>query len=100
MWDCIADDSLGKDVWHDPAFKIYRGLGNLVLLVYMWGVNIWVWKRFGIDYERCLSLDPKGPRVDPCEQQCSQRSCRLLRPVVTRNGSWARRNRADRHRQT
>ncbi|CAN0336870.1 unnamed protein product, partial [Ectocarpus sp. 12 AP-2014] len=68
MWDCIADDSLGKDVWHDPAFKIYRGLGNLVLLVYMWGVNIWVWKRFGIDYERCLSLDPKGPRVDPCEQ--------------------------------
>lgn len=42
MWDCIADDSLGKDVWHDPAFKIYRGLGNLVLLVYMWGVNIWV----------------------------------------------------------
>ncbi|CAM9905331.1 unnamed protein product, partial [Ectocarpus fasciculatus] len=68
MWDCIADDSLGKDVWHDPAFKIYRGLGNLVLLVYMWGVNIWVWRRFGIDYERCLSLDPKGPRVDPCEQ--------------------------------
>lgn len=42
MWDCMADDSLGKDVWHDPAFKIYRGLGNLVLLVYMWGVNIWV----------------------------------------------------------
>lgn len=42
LWDCIADDSLGKDVWHDPAFKIYRGLGNLVLLVYMWGVNIWV----------------------------------------------------------
>eukprot|EP00903_Cladosiphon_okamuranus_P016627 g15335.t1 len=68
LWDCIADDSLGKDVWHDPAFKIYRGLGNLVLLVYMWGVNIWVWRRFGIDYERCLSLDPKGPRIDPCEQ--------------------------------
>eukprot|EP00904_Undaria_pinnatifida_P011262 jgi/Undpi1/7266/HiC_scaffold_22.g09739.m1 len=68
IWDCIADDSLGKDVWHDPAFKIYRGLGNLVLLVYMWGVNIWVWRRFGIDYETCLSLDPKGPRVDPCEQ--------------------------------
>ncbi|CAN0025236.1 unnamed protein product [Laminaria digitata] len=68
VWDCIADDSLGKDVWHDPAFKIYRGMGNLVLLVYMWGVNIWVWRRFGIDYETCLSLDPKGPRVDPCEQ--------------------------------
>ncbi|CAM9750231.1 unnamed protein product [Discosporangium mesarthrocarpum] len=68
LWDCIADDSLGKDVWHDPAFKIYRGLGNLVLLVWMWGINIWVWRRYGIDYEKCLSLDPRGPRVDPCEQ--------------------------------
>lgn len=27
-----------------------------------------MWRRFGIDYQRCLSLDPKGPRVDPCEQ--------------------------------
>lgn len=44
-WDCIADDNLGKNVWHDPAFKIFRGLGNLVLLVYMWGVNIWVSSR-------------------------------------------------------
>lgn len=52
MWDCIADDSLGKDVWHDPAFKIYRGLGNLVLLVYMWGVNIWVSGEGGREGER------------------------------------------------
>lgn len=42
VWDCVADDSLGKDVWADPAFMIYRGLGNLILLTYMWGVNIWV----------------------------------------------------------
>ncbi|CAB1109344.1 unnamed protein product [Ectocarpus sp. CCAP 1310/34] len=41
MWDWIADDSLGHDVWHDPASKKHSGLGNLVLLVYMWGVNIW-----------------------------------------------------------
>lgn len=33
---------MGKDFWADPAFHIYRGLGNLVLLTYMWGVNIWV----------------------------------------------------------
>ncbi|CAN0380288.1 unnamed protein product, partial [Ectocarpus fasciculatus] len=34
----------------------------------MWGVNIRVWKRFSIDCERHLSLDTKGPWVDPCEQ--------------------------------
>lgn len=33
-----------------------------------WIVGAQVWRRFGIDYETCLSLDPKGPRVDPCEQ--------------------------------
>lgn len=27
-----------------------------------------IWRRFGIDYQRCLSLDPKGPRTDPCQQ--------------------------------
>ena len=24
MWDCVVDDSMGKDIWSDPAFKVYR----------------------------------------------------------------------------
>ena len=36
LWDCLVDDDMGKDVWHDPAFKVYRGLGNLVLLLLCW----------------------------------------------------------------
>jgi len=66
MWDLIVDPDMGKDVWHDPAFKVYRGLGNLVLLVWCWGVNLWVWRHVGIDYERFLELDPTQIGEDPC----------------------------------
>jgi hypothetical protein len=24
LWDTFVDDSLGQDVWHDPAFKVPR----------------------------------------------------------------------------
>lgn len=24
LWDTFVDDPLGKDVWHDPAFKVSR----------------------------------------------------------------------------
>lgn len=26
LWDTFVDDSLGQDVWHDPAFKVPRFL--------------------------------------------------------------------------
>ena len=65
LWDCLVDDDMGKDVWHDPAFKVYRGLGNLVLLLLCWGVDVHVWRRAGIDYERFLRLPPTPPGSDP-----------------------------------
>ncbi|CAB1113331.1 unnamed protein product [Ectocarpus sp. CCAP 1310/34] len=60
-WDCIAEDALGQHVWHYPAFKMYLGLGNLTLLVYMWGVNIWVSER-EIDQERHTQRKREGDR--------------------------------------
>jgi len=65
LWDCLVDDDMGKEVWHDPAFKVYRGIGNLVLLLLCWGVDVHVWKRAGIDYERFLRLPPAPPGSDP-----------------------------------
>jgi len=66
LWDCLIDPSMGRDVWHDPAFKVYRGLGNCVLLVWMWGVNLQVWRSYHIDYSRVLCLNPKDHTIDPC----------------------------------
>jgi hypothetical protein len=56
LWDCLVDPALGKDIWHDPAFKVYRALGNVVLLVVLWPVTVRVWRRAGIDYERLLGI--------------------------------------------
>lgn len=43
----------------------YRGLGNVVLLLWLWGVNLAVWRAHGIDYERFLKLEPSPPGVHP-----------------------------------
>jgi hypothetical protein len=24
LWDCLVDDDMGKEVWHDPAFKVRK----------------------------------------------------------------------------
>ena len=40
---CLLPHLMGPtrvQVWHDPAFKVYRGLGNFVVLLLCWGVDI------------------------------------------------------------
>ncbi|CAM9238769.1 unnamed protein product [Chrysoparadoxa australica] len=58
MWDCVMDDSLGVVLWMDPAFKVYRAIGNLVLLVWLWAGCVMVWESIGVDWRRCFGLGP------------------------------------------
>ena len=51
-----------RQIWHDPAFRVYRGLGNVVLLVWTWGLNLVVWRAHGIDYERFLKVGSDGEK--------------------------------------
>jgi hypothetical protein len=67
LWDCLVDDDMGKEIWHDPAFKVYRGLGNVVLLLLCWGVDLHVWRgastvgsKFGPGYSSPLSAHHKA----------------------------------------
>jgi EXS family len=66
-WDCLfgnngasltakGDSPQLPSIWHDPAFKIYRGLGNAVLLVWCWGGCLAMWRKYGVDYAQCLSM--------------------------------------------
>ncbi|KAM3567940.1 hypothetical protein VYU27_009927 [Nannochloropsis oceanica] len=50
LWDCLFDDSLGKSIFHDPSFKIFRGLSNVILLLWGLGVVLFVINAAGIDY--------------------------------------------------
>lgn len=62
LWDCVIDDAFSF-IWHDPSFRIYRGLGNIVLLFWISGGAIFVWYKMGIDYASIMDFDPKvAPR--------------------------------------
>jgi hypothetical protein len=52
------------------AHQVYRGLGNLILLLVCWGMDLRVWQNYGIDYERFLRMPPAQPGTDRAAQVC------------------------------
>ena len=58
----LGDAAVLRQIWRDPAFRVYRGLGNVVLLVWTWGLNLVVWRAHGIDYERFLKVGSDGEK--------------------------------------
>ena len=44
-------------IWHDPTFAIFMCFGDLLLLLWMWGVSMRVWRLAGIDFVRILRLE-------------------------------------------
>ena len=61
MWDCIVDELLRPN--HDfhffdrGVFRVYRGIGCLILLNWLWGVNIFVWTSVRINYAYLFEFD-------------------------------------------
>ena len=41
----------------DPTFSIFICLGDLTLLLLMWGISLRVWRLAGIDYVKLLSIE-------------------------------------------
>lgn len=65
LWDCVIDDAFSF-IWHDPSFRIYRGLGNIVLLFWVSGGAIFIWYKMGIDYASIMDFDPKVQPREMC----------------------------------
>ena len=57
--ECFYNEKSGKDsgdLWKDPTFATFVCLGDLTLLLWLWGVSLSVWRRAGIDFLELLSL--------------------------------------------
>ena len=54
--ECFNNEQAGRKIWHDPTFAIFTCFGDLLLLLWMWGVSMQVWRSAGIDYVRLLNL--------------------------------------------
>jgi len=55
--ECINNEISERDVWNDQTFLIFVCLGDLLLLLFMWGVSMHVWRWAGIDFIRLLQLE-------------------------------------------
>jgi hypothetical protein len=46
-------------VWFDKDFPVYRGMGSLVVWLWLWGVCLYVWNHARINYLFMFELDPR-----------------------------------------
>lgn len=46
-----------RSVWEDPLFSLLIGLGDYILLLWMWGASVYVWRIHKINYATLLTLD-------------------------------------------
>jgi EXS family/SPX domain len=59
-WDCIwGMISKGRStIGERDAFPVFRACGGLLLLQWFWGVSVWVWTRFRINYIYLFDFNP------------------------------------------
>lgn len=78
MWVSIVDPRMhpspSDNKWIKDLLPVYRGLGCILLLSWCWGLLVWVWMRYKINYafifqiEQEKSLDPKETWSIACNQ--------------------------------
>jgi len=65
---CFHNESDSHYIWRDPTFAIFMCFGDLLLLLWMWGISIFVWRSSGIDFIRLFNLEgtelEKHPRPE------------------------------------
>ena len=63
--ECFNNEQIGSEIWHDPTFAIFMCFGDLLLLLWMWGMSMRVWRSAGIDFVRLLRLEGTGDPPPP-----------------------------------
>lgn len=59
-WDCIwgmlkeGNSTIGARA----AFPVFRGCGGLLMLEWCWGISVWVWTRYRVNYIYLFDLNP------------------------------------------
>ena len=62
LWDCIVDTHVhpsSNNFWVDAVIPIYRATGFLIMAYWMWGLNVYVWRKYHINYMFLFELDPR-----------------------------------------
>jgi hypothetical protein len=60
MWDILVDSRLRpshQPTWVQSILPIYRGLGGCILLLWMFGFNLYIWEKFRINYIAIFQIE-------------------------------------------
>jgi len=58
--ECFNNETRGRHIWNDPTFSIFMCIGDIVLMVWMWGLSIVQWDKAGVDYVALLQMEDSG----------------------------------------
>ena len=61
LWDCLVDMNLRPSqysFWDDAAFPVFRCLFCFILVVWAWGVQVYVWRVGRVNFMYIFELDP------------------------------------------
>ena len=64
IWDCMLQGMKKTQASIDstPGFPAFCALAGLLALHWSWGIQVWVWTRFRINYIYVFELDPRHVR--------------------------------------
>lgn len=60
-WDCVWGllSEHSTTIGARTAFPVFRGCGGLLFLQWFWGMSVWVWTRYRVNYIYLFDLNPR-----------------------------------------
>ena len=60
-WDCVWGllSEHSSTIGARTAFPVFRGCGGLLFLQWFWGMSVWVWTRYRVNYIYLFDLNPR-----------------------------------------
>ena len=58
VWDTVVDNSRRHNLWNDPVMSVYKFCGSMLLLLWCWGINVYVFNRARINYLYMFEFKP------------------------------------------
>jgi hypothetical protein len=60
-WDCVWGllSERSTSIGARSAFPVFRACGGLLSLQWFWGMSVWVWTRYRVNYIYLFDLDPR-----------------------------------------
>ena len=58
--ECHNNETMGRHIWNDPTFSIFMCVGDILLMVWMFGASIIAWDKAGVDFLGLLQMEDSG----------------------------------------